>query len=399
MGTPQSLIAELEDAIRDGSPDKRVETLRRATDLFLSQAERLTKSQIAVFDDVLVHLIKKIETRARAELSARLAPVNKAPIEVIRRLARDDEITVAEPVLTRSTRLTNNDLIDVAKEKSQRHLLAIAGRSKLEKAVTDVLMGRGDREVKYKLASNAGARFSETGFTSLVKSAEDDESLTERIGLRIDLPLRLLRRLLSKATAAVRARLLANAPAETRDAIQQILSKISSEVYREIAAPRDFSQALETINAMQKQGTLNEATLLAFANARSYEETVAALGALCSNVGRIDRAPDNKHRRIAGGLQSREIELAYRASASRRLDFAPRNYRVRVIESEGRLSQTLRGQCPENIGILEGSHWNGMSVLPACGRGSGRKLPGQRACLSWVILVDFATAAACPVSG
>jgi uncharacterized protein (DUF2336 family) len=282
MGAPQSIIVELEDAIRSGSPEKRVETLRYATDLFLSQADRLSEAQIAVFDDVLSHLIKRIETRAKAELSARLAPVGKAPIEVIRQLARDDEITVAEPVLAQSTRLTNDDLIDVAKEKGQQHLLAIAGRGQLEQAVTDVLVGRGGREVRYKLASNSGAQFSESGFTCLVKSAEDDDGLTETIGQRIDLPSRLLRQLLSKATAAVRTRLLANAPAETRDAIHQTLSKISGEVYREIAAPRDFTQAIEAIGAMQKQGTLDEAALLAFANLGKYEETVAALAALCS---------------------------------------------------------------------------------------------------------------------
>src|SRR5580658_8852068 len=211
MEAPQSIIAELEDAIRDGSPDKRAETLRRATDLFLSEAARLTESQIAVFDDVLTHLIKKIETKAKAELSLCLAPLDKAPIELIRQLARDDEIAVAEPVLAQSPRLTNSDLIEVAKNKSQQHLLAITGRSKLEEPVTDVLLSRGNRDVKYKLAGNTGARFSETAFTSLVNSAENDESLTERIGLRIDLPPRLLRPLLLKATAAVRARLISTA--------------------------------------------------------------------------------------------------------------------------------------------------------------------------------------------
>jgi hypothetical protein len=50
---PQSIIAELEEAIQCGSQDKRVETLRRVIDLFLSGADRLNDSQIAVFDDVL----------------------------------------------------------------------------------------------------------------------------------------------------------------------------------------------------------------------------------------------------------------------------------------------------------------------------------------------------------
>jgi uncharacterized protein (DUF2336 family) len=95
-----SIIAELEDAIKSGSRDKRVETLRRIPDLFINDADRFNEVQIEVFDDVLCHLIKRIEAKALAELSERLAPVDNAPIEVIRRLARNDEIIVAAPVLT-----------------------------------------------------------------------------------------------------------------------------------------------------------------------------------------------------------------------------------------------------------------------------------------------------------
>jgi hypothetical protein len=35
--------------------------------------------------------------KALAELSARLAPIDNAPIEVVRRLARNDDIVVAAP--------------------------------------------------------------------------------------------------------------------------------------------------------------------------------------------------------------------------------------------------------------------------------------------------------------
>jgi len=37
----QSIIAELEDAVRDGTSAKRVQTLRRVTDLFLNDGDRL----------------------------------------------------------------------------------------------------------------------------------------------------------------------------------------------------------------------------------------------------------------------------------------------------------------------------------------------------------------------
>jgi uncharacterized protein (DUF2336 family) len=282
MGAPQSIIAELEEAIQSGSQDKRVETLRRVTDLFLSGADRLNDSQIAVFDDVLGLLIKRIESKAMIELSARLAPVDNAPSEVVRRLAWDDNIAIAEPVLAHSTRLTSDDLIGVAEAKGQQHLLAIAGRGELEEAITDVLVDRGDCAVKHRLAGNTGARFSENGFSTLVKNAENDEALTERIGLRIDLPIRLLKDLLLKATEAVRARLLAVARPETRAIIQQTLSKIAEEIDREVAAPRDFRLAVATINLMQQEGSLNEAAVYKFASERRYEEMVAAIGALCS---------------------------------------------------------------------------------------------------------------------
>lgn len=282
MDTPLSIIAELEDAVGGASPEKCAETLRRTTDLFLREAERLTDVQIAVFDGVLLQLIKTIETKAKAELSRRLASHVKAPVELVRHLAYDDEITVAEPVLSQSPQLSDDDLIAVANLKSQQHLLAIANRGTLNEPLTDILVSRGNRNVKYRLAGNDRARFSNAGFTELIDSASTDDSLTLKICQRIDLPPRLLRRLLSKATAAVRARLLAVAPIETRDLIQQLLSDIASEVYREIAPKRDFGSALATINALREKGTLNAATLLAFAGARSYEETVAALGALCS---------------------------------------------------------------------------------------------------------------------
>jgi Uncharacterised protein conserved in bacteria (DUF2336) len=282
MSAQISLIVELEEAIQSGSSEKRVETLRRVTDLFLNDADRLNETQIALFDDVLCHLIKRIETKALVELSEHLAPVDNSPIEVIRRLARNDEIAVAGPVLTRSARLTIDDLVEIAGSQSQQHLLAISGRSQLEEAVTDVLIDRGDQEIMHRLARNAGARFSETGFTALVHNAETDESLAEKLGLRLDIPLRMLRDLLLRATEAVRARLLALAPPETQAEIQRVLAKIANEVGREATASRDFTQAQAGILLMKKEGRLNEAALLEFANRRLYEQMVAALSMMSS---------------------------------------------------------------------------------------------------------------------
>lgn len=57
MTPSQSLIVELESAVQGSSHARRVETLRRVTDLFFTAADRYTEEQVGLFDDVLGRLI------------------------------------------------------------------------------------------------------------------------------------------------------------------------------------------------------------------------------------------------------------------------------------------------------------------------------------------------------
>jgi uncharacterized protein (DUF2336 family) len=285
MQAGQSLISELEDAIQSGSKDKRVDSLRRITDLFVADVDRLNDQQIDVFDDVLCHLIKRIEGKALEELSRRLAPINQAPSDVVQRLARNDDIAVAAPILTQSPRLTDNDLIEIANTKPQAHLLAISGRSQIGVTVTDVLLHRGNRDVFHKLAGNSGASFSENGFATLVKHSERDEQLAEKVGLRLDVPLRLFRELLLRATEAVRSRLMALAGPESREQIQRVLATIAEDAQHEAGFQNqhDYTEAQTHALAMRAAGELNEAAIFEFAKTGHYADLVAALALLCGS--------------------------------------------------------------------------------------------------------------------
>ena len=172
----------------------------KVTDLFLRDADHLNEDQVKVFDDVLCHLVARVETRVKAELSAQLASVEHAPSGVIEHLAWDDQIDVAGTVLANSNRLTTNTLVEIAKTKGQEHLLAISGRVDLTEDVTDVIVDRGERKVIRKLAGDANARFSDTGYKAMVAHAESDDELTEMLGFRVDLPINFLRDLLQRAT-------------------------------------------------------------------------------------------------------------------------------------------------------------------------------------------------------
>jgi uncharacterized protein (DUF2336 family) len=281
MGASASIIGELEAAVQSGSAEKRVETLRRVTDLFLDDADRLNEQQIGVFDDVLVHLIKRIENKALVQLSGSLATVAHAPTQVIGQLARNKEISIAGPVLSQSGRLTDTDLIEIARSHGQGHLLAISGRSSLNMGVTDVLIECGDQNVTHRLATNEGARFSETGFKTLVERAEADGGLAERLGRRIDIPLKLLRELLARATDAVRSRLLTSAPPDTRQQIQLALASIVKEIGKEAIDPRDFTASDSLVKELNRTGKLKEPVLYQFAVDRKYEEMTSTLALFC----------------------------------------------------------------------------------------------------------------------
>jgi uncharacterized protein (DUF2336 family) len=277
-----SLIAELELAVAESSIEGRAATLRRVTDLFLVDAERLSEEQVRIFDDVLCLLIRRIEKKALVELSKRLAPVDNSPIEVIRKLAHDESIEVAGPVLTHSRRVTIGDLIEIAATASQAHLLAISGRVELPESVTDVLLARGDEEVAFKLATNPSAHFSQTGYGILVKDAEGNDSLAETVALRFDIPPELLRELVQRATQAVRERILVLAPPQTREEIQRVVEETAAALTKTATAERDFTRAEELVRSLEASGKLDENALVDFIQRRKYEEMTVALARLAS---------------------------------------------------------------------------------------------------------------------
>jgi uncharacterized protein (DUF2336 family) len=279
---PDSIIAELEDAVRSGSSEKRVNTLRQVTNLFLHDAERLSEDQVKVFDDVLCILVARVETRARAELSARLAPIDYAPFEIIQHLARDNEIDVAGSVLANSSRLRTSDLVEIASTKGQDHLFAISGRTNLPEAVTDVIVERGECKVIRKLANNASARFSNAGYSGIIARADADDEITEILGLRIDLPPKLLRELLQRATDAVRARLMADAPPELQEEIKRVLKAIVGGARQDASSAPDFSCAEELVKLTKDRNELNDAAVIKFAEAKKFDEVAASLAILNS---------------------------------------------------------------------------------------------------------------------
>jgi uncharacterized protein (DUF2336 family) len=279
--TSESLLDELQATLAHGTVARRVETLRRVTDLFISGAVEFSDDQIALFDDVFQCLIHHIETSAKALLSNRLAPVDRAPPLTVRALAFDDLIEVAAPVLSMSERLDDETLIETARHKSQAHLMAISTRKVLSGAVTDVLVQRGNDDVVQSTVGNPGAEFSEGGFTRLVGRSEGNDDLAACVGLRPNIPRHLYLKLLAKASATVRAKLEA-----TNQPIQEVSEAVREATRRARSAPSAITQETAIAHALVKSlyedGRLDEFQVAAFAEAGKFDEANAAIAALAN---------------------------------------------------------------------------------------------------------------------
>src|SRR6202034_1851474 len=280
--SPTNLLDELQATLAHGTVARRVETLRRVTDLFISGAVEFADDQIALFDDVFQCLMHHIETSAKALLSNRLAPVDRAPPLTVRALAFDDLIEVAAPVLSQSERLDDETLIETARNKSQAHLMAISIRKVLSGAVTDVLVLRGDDEVVQSTVNNPGAEFSERGFTRLVNRAEGDDNLATCVGLRPTIPRHLYLKLIAKASATVRARPEAATPPMAGDVSNAVREATRLARSAPSAVTRETALAHALVRSLYEGGRLDEHQVEAFAEAGKFDEANAAIAALAN---------------------------------------------------------------------------------------------------------------------
>jgi hypothetical protein len=202
-----SAATELIALASEKSSEKRLELLRRITGHFLHHSAETSAASQYLVDEILDTLVERLRDKERAAAAADLSQMKKLPDDLARRLANDLDIDVARPILREYRALPENVLSDIATSGSQAHLLAIAGRETLAPRITDIVVGRGDREVVHELAANKGARFSQFGMRTLVGKAEKDAQLRDLIVDRCDLTFEAVGQLLPLISQELASRL------------------------------------------------------------------------------------------------------------------------------------------------------------------------------------------------
>jgi len=297
MGQGKSFLRDLDEAVSRGTPESRARALWHTTDLLV--AGRYSEDEIWTFGEVIGRLADEIEVTARAQLAKRLARFDRAPVNIIHKLAFDDSIEVAGPILQESERLEPYALVANVCTKSQSHLLAISQRKSLEETVTDVLVTRGNQAVVNSVATNNGARLSEFGFLHMIQRAENDSILAEQLGLRKDIPRHIFQQLIAKASDDVKKRLKRERPnmvEQIQSAVTDVVGALQSKFG---PVSRSHFVAKRVVATQHRQGNLNEDSISGYARSHKLDEVMIGLSLLCGLPGDvIERALLDKNREM-----------------------------------------------------------------------------------------------------
>jgi uncharacterized protein (DUF2336 family) len=110
-----------------------------------------------------------------------------APKGLIRQLAAD-AIEVAAPILSRSSVLSEEDLVTIVHETGQAHIQAIAKRETVSERLSHAIVEKGDDDTVATLIRNDGAQLARSTYEQVARRAEDSEILQEPLVERADAP-------------------------------------------------------------------------------------------------------------------------------------------------------------------------------------------------------------------
>jgi hypothetical protein len=180
----------------DAQPEVRVMLGRKlaamAPGLSAHEQDRLRKLSW----DTLCTLVEDTAVQVRAAIADSLKEMPDAPRALILRLARDAEMSVAEPVIRLSPLLDDEDLLAlVTLPPVPATVVAVARRPCLSEALSDAIVATADAGTVAVLLDNASASIREATLDALIASAATKTSWQEKLVHRPSLSARCARAL------------------------------------------------------------------------------------------------------------------------------------------------------------------------------------------------------------
>ena len=243
------MLSELEQLAGERSSTKRRELLNAVTDMFLDGSDKHNSRELSLFSHIMMDVLDEVTVDAKTEFSARVSDCPTTPHDLALRLA-NEVIDVAASVLQHSPVFSDDDLVAIAKNQSQDHLLAISQRQAINEPVTDVLIERGDQQVTRMVGDNRGARLSSQGLRSLAEKSTTDPTLMKILANRDDLAKEIAETVLPLLPAEQSAKLRTLMAPGNQETLSAVIAATQQDFTNEKATSR--RTRLETLKLVQQ---------------------------------------------------------------------------------------------------------------------------------------------------
>ena len=233
-------------------------------------------------------LARDTAVRVRQVVAETLKDVADAPAEVIRQLAEDIELVVAEPVLRWSPLLTDDDLIEIIGGRPiPGAVAAIAQRAGVGGAVADAIVAADDESAVAALLANSSAQIREETLDLIVDRAPARMTWHSPLVTRPVLPSRLVKRIASFVAATLLRKLeqRADLDAATRAAVKAEVGRRLDDAPEGPKKPEPETAA-EIVAKLKAKGELDEDAVFSAMGEGKRAFVKAALAAL-SGIGEV----------------------------------------------------------------------------------------------------------------
>lgn len=246
---------------RDSSNSARRKLVDAVTGLPSIGDKNTTRREREIMFDILRRLVHEAEMVVRRTVSLRLSEMSDAPRDLVRLLA-NDKIEIAYPILTKSGALLDEDLIEVVRNRTFEHQLAVAIRSNLSDAVSDSIVETEDKNVIKCLLQNTTAQISRSTMAYLVEQSEREDIFREPLVRRSDLDRDLAERMFGWVSQTLRQIIIKDWNLDEKTVNRLLVTSSRKKWSQESDAPEHRSKAKILTEQLLKQGLLTQNTLL-----------------------------------------------------------------------------------------------------------------------------------------
>jgi len=244
---------ELLRLARDRSDAGRVRLSAAVADIFSGTSDTLNQRERDLMLEILQDLISSCERSVRKSISEKIADLPDVPLGLAQELA-NDEADIAFPILARCQILRDVDLIEVIRNRTVQHQLAIAIRTPVSFDVSDALVESGSEEVISKLLSNAESKISDSTMEYLVDQSQRVNRYQDPILHREDLNPALAQRMFIWVSAALRQHILDNYKVN-ESIIDDVLERTALEQFTQISMQgKSPSKSAALADALAEEG-------------------------------------------------------------------------------------------------------------------------------------------------